>query len=74
MKISNMADTQLPVQIKGPHDDLDVVVLQPKGTVDLPDGFVVVEPKTRSLFIHPEPVVVTVGKGQKAQPTEGDAA
>jgi hypothetical protein len=52
MKISNLSSTQLSVEIIGVNNDKDTVLLQPRGTVTLPDGFRPLNEKQRYLYVH----------------------
>lgn len=68
MKISNLSDIQLPVDIVGANGDKDAVLLQPRGSVTLPDGFQPANMKQRYLFVHPEtPAADSVGKSAKTK-------
>lgn len=81
MKISNMLDVQLEVKIVGGNGDTDSVLLQPRGGVNLPDGFKAVNPKLKGLYVHAdEPVVqptntvaaTTTSSTKKSAAAEGE--
>lgn len=54
VRVSNLSDTQLVVEILGVNKDKDTVLLQPRATTWLPPGFTPVDPKLRNLYIFPD--------------------